>query len=70
MGEHERTDDRATQQHEASREAERALTARERLNRELDALEESLRAMKRAASDRPAGRGPRQRAPHEHGGAG
>jgi hypothetical protein len=70
MGRHERTDDRATQEHEAAREAERALTARERLNRELDALEESLRAMKRAASEPRAGRGPRQHAPHEHGGAG
>jgi hypothetical protein len=70
MDEHERADDRATQEHEASRAAERALTARERLNRELDALEASLRAMKRAASDPRAGGRPRQRAPHEHGGAG
>lgn len=70
MREPERTDDRATQERDASREAERALTARERLNRELDALEASLRAMRRAAGEPPAARRPRPHETHEHGGAG
>jgi uncharacterized protein involved in exopolysaccharide biosynthesis len=69
MTERERRGDRAREEQDSTREATRALTARERLNRELDALEDSLREMRRTARVFPDDPHPGPHVPINHGGA-
>lgn len=56
-------DDRQAVERETARETRRALTVRERLNRELDALEASLRAMRAINRDLPDDPDPGARVP-------